>query len=252
MSSSPFLTHRYALTLVLKRDKSQSRRKFFITTPLVAVAPARMCVRWNWWRVVVAAKRKTRNDSVLSQYINQTLAMFLISFQQLGARTARGRRNCRGRIWRGKCFVCVFLFAFLSLSLSHTLSLCLFFETSRNHFFFFDLRFFLYLVFIVVGGFRILRPASLYFYTRVNTHRSRTTVLSCDRCSCKWHGEKKSFFFYKTSRVLYYILINAERKLIWIDLLYFSRLKNVIFWSISSYSRLPKFCRLHYNNSEIR
>lgn len=34
-----------------------------------------------------AAKRKTRNDSVLSQYINQTLAMFLISFQQLSART---------------------------------------------------------------------------------------------------------------------------------------------------------------------
>jgi len=31
-----------------------------------------------------AAKRKTRNDSVLSQYINQTLIMFLISFQQSG------------------------------------------------------------------------------------------------------------------------------------------------------------------------
>lgn len=29
-----------------------------------------------------AAKRKTRNDSVLSRYINQTLAMFLIPFQQ--------------------------------------------------------------------------------------------------------------------------------------------------------------------------
>lgn len=36
---------------------------------------------------VAAAKRKTRNDSVLSQYINQILAMFLISFQQLNART---------------------------------------------------------------------------------------------------------------------------------------------------------------------
>jgi hypothetical protein len=34
----------------------------------------------------VAAKRKTRNDSVLSQYINQTLTMFLISFQQSGDR----------------------------------------------------------------------------------------------------------------------------------------------------------------------
>jgi len=33
-----------------------------------------------------AAKRKTRNDSVLSQYINQTLTMFLISFQQSSAR----------------------------------------------------------------------------------------------------------------------------------------------------------------------
>jgi len=44
-----------------------------------------------------AAKRKTRNDSVLSQYINQTLTMFLISFQQSSARAqythTPGRRN---------------------------------------------------------------------------------------------------------------------------------------------------------------
>lgn len=74
----------------------------------------------------VVAKRKTRNDSVLSQYINQTLTMFLISFQQTGDRAQHTHTRSRSEslgVFDGEIFVhsvvCHFFF---------------FFFTSRNHF----------------------------------------------------------------------------------------------------------------------
>lgn len=57
---------------------------------------------------MVAAKRKTRNDSVLSQYINQTLTMFLISFQKSGDRAQHTHTRSRSEslgVFDGEMFV---------------------------------------------------------------------------------------------------------------------------------------------------